>query len=288
MNEDNQDSTEVSVSVDESASSESESISMSFLDSVEDEYRNDPSISKFKNINEMAKEHVNLQSILGRKGVVLPTEEDGAEIWNRYRKDMGIPDNHQNYSKSGFEAPEEIGWDSDFESSIAEAAHKLNISDSQFSGLLNAYASGLKQSLEKNEQINQESSEKSRAQLKKEWGAAYEANVNIGINALSHLTNGSPKSIAEITLSDGSSLGNNTDFIKLMSSIGKQFQERGLINGESVNNSALSPEEAIKKLSALMADPEKSSILFNPDFHPSKEELVKERERLLSFAYPED
>ena len=50
----------------------------------------------------------------------------------------------------------------------------------------------------------------------------------------------------------------------------------------------MSPDEAQSKLSQLMADPEKSAILFSQEFHPSKEELVKERQRLLSFAYPQD
>lgn len=262
--------------------------SNSFLDSVEDQYRNDPSVSKFQSINDLAKEHVNLQSLLGRKGVILPTEDDGAETWSRYRKDMGIPDSYESYSKDGFTPPSETLWDDSFESSMAEAAHGLNISDSQFSGLLNAYAASLKNSLEQAESINEEAFEESEALLRKDWGAAYEANVNIGISALSHLTDGNPESLAEMQLSDGTMLGNNPNFIKAMSDVGKQFQERGLINGDSVNTSAMSPDEAKSKLSQIMADPEKSSILFSQEFHPSKEELVKERERLLSFAYPED
>tara|TARA_R100001530_G_scaffold135751_1_gene113791 strand:- start:1569 stop:2420 length:852 start_codon:yes stop_codon:yes gene_type:complete len=283
MNEEIANSEEPVVDSNDGASS-----SNSFLDTVEDQYRNDPSVSKFESVNDLAKEHVNLQSLLGRKGVIIPTEEDGSEAWTRFRKDMGIPDSHENYSKKDFEAPSDIGWDSDFEVSMAEAAHKLNINDTQFSGLLNAYAANLSDSVEKVESFNEEAFEQSQSVLKKEWGAAYEANVNIGISALSHVTDGKPEALAEVALADGTMLGNNSNFIKAMSSIGKQFQERGLINGESINTSTMSPDEAKSKLSQIMADPEKSEILFSQEFHPSKDELVKERERLLSFAYPED
>ena len=74
----------------------------------------------------------------------------------------------------------------------------------------------------------------------------------------------------------------------MMAEIGNSFQEKGLLEGTNTNYGAMSPEEANAKLSQIMSDPEKAAILFSQEFHPSKQELVKERERLLSFAYPED
>jgi len=71
-----------------------------------------------------------------------------------------------------------------------------------------------------------------------------------------------------------------------MASMGDALQDKGLIEGAVVNNAAMSPDEAQSKLSMLMGDPEKAGILFSADFNPAKEALVKERERLLSFAYP--
>ena len=102
------------------------------------------------------------------------------------------------------------------------------------------------------------------------------------------LTNGNAKKIAEIQLADGTVLGNNPDFIKIMAAVGESYQEKGLLDGVQTTGAQMSPEEAQRKLSELMADSEKQAILFNSDFHPGKEELVRERERLLKFAYPED
>ena len=277
---DSVDSTEVSISETVDTSS--------FLDSIQDEYRNDPSVSKFSSVNDLAKEHVNLQSLLGRKGVIIPNEEDSSEVWNKYRKDIGIPEDSKSYTKDGFNSPEEVQWDSDFESNIAEAAHRLNLSDSQFTGLLNAYSEQVSLAQEKLSVNNSDSVEETQQNLRKEWGSAYDAKINMGIIALDQITDGDASSLADVILSDGSALGNNADFIKAMSQVGKTMQERGLINGETANTSAMSPDEAKQKLASIMSDPEKSNILFSQDFHPSKEELVKERERLLSFAYPEE
>ena len=264
-----------------------EGTSSSFLDSVEDQYRSDPSISKFSSVNDLAKEHVNLQSLLGKKGVVVPGENDGQEIWDKYRNDMGIPDTPENYSRS-FEGKSEASWDQDVENSMAAAAHAANISDSQFNALLDAYAQTIKASEESNAveigNLNQEND----ASLRKEWGSAYDAKINMGRLALHQMTDGNPNDLAHVQLSNGTMLGDNPVFIKMMASMGESLQEKGIIDGNSVNQTAMTPEDAQGQLAQLMADPEKSAILFSQDFHPAKQELVKERERLLSFAYPQE
>ena len=283
--------TEESTPVEESAEEVSEEVSSdtsSFLDSVEDQYRNDPSVSKFNSVNDLAKEHVNLQSLLGRKGVIIPTEDDGVEAWQRYRKDIGIPDDAASYTKTGFDRPQDAQWDEQFETSMTEAAHKLNLSDVQLSGLLNAYSQQMNESLEGISKSAEVNFENAQASLRKDWGSAYEAKLNVGINALDQITGGEPSALASIALADGSPLGNNPNFIKAMSEVGQAFQERGLVNGESGNTSAMSPSEAQQKLGEIMADESKSKILFSQEYHPAKESLIKERERLLLFAYPEE
>lgn len=271
----------------EEAPVETESVSSSFLDSVEDQYRNDPSISKFSSINDLAKEHVNLQSLLGKKGVVVPGENDGQEIWDKYRNDMGIPDTPENYSRS-FEGKSEANWDSNIENSMAAAAHAANISDNQFNALLDAYAQSMKASQESAAVETGNLNQQNDAALRKEWGSAYDAKINMGRLALNQMTDGDPNSLANVQLSDGTMLGDNPGFIKMMSMMGESLQEKGIIDGESVNQTAMTPDDAKTQLAQLMADPEKSAILFNQDFHPAKQELVKERERLLSFAYPQE
>ena len=253
----------------------------SFLDGIDTSIRNDPSISKFKNVNDLAKEHVNLQSLIGRKGVVLPKDGDPEEVWNNYRKEMNIPIDSSGY----VQGIEDIG---DFESKLAEIAHANNMSKTQFDKILSGYSDYYDSSSKQAEQEATLLTEENISKLKEEWGRAYDAKANIGSSALNALTNGNSKRIAEIQLADGTVLGNNPEFIKIMAMVGESYQEKGLLDGVQTAGAQMSPEEAQRKLSALMSDFEKQAILFNSDFHPGKEELVKERERLLKFAYPED
>lgn len=261
--------------------------SSSFRDGISHEFRDDPSISKFDNVNDLVKEHVNLQSLLGRKGTITPNENDSPDIWNKYRSENNIPESFDKYNLETFNKPED-DWDDDFQSRMAEVSHKLNLSNDQFSELLNGYVNYINDASEASQKDIEFSSKEAIDGLKKEWGRAYEAKTNIGASALNQLTKGDPSSIATIELSDGSLLGNNPNFIRIMASMGESLQEKGLIEGVVVNNSAMSPEEARSKLNMLMGDQEKSNILFSTEYNPAKEELVKERDRLLSFAYPQE
>lgn len=253
-----------------------------FLDSIDNQFREDPNISKFSNVNDLAREHVNLQSLLGRKGVILPKEGDSEDVWNKYRSEMNVPSDFNDYNKEGLLEEGELSLH------LAKIAHENNLSVDQYQSIINGYDSWQEESdLNSEEEVNLKTSENIES-LKKEWGRAFVAKTDIGASALNNLTNGNPDSIANIELSDGTFLGNNPGFVKILASIGETLQEKGLMEGIISNTSAMSPEEAQSKIASIMADPEKSAILFSQDFHPAKEELIKERERLLSFAYPQE
>lgn len=253
-----------------------------FLDVIDNQFREDPSISKFSNVNDLVKEHVNLQSLLGRKGVILPKEGDSEEIWNKYRSEMNVPSEFSGYLN------EETSEENELPSHLAKVAHENNLSLDQYQNIIKGYESWQQEyDVISEKEINLKTNENINS-LRKEWGRAFEAKTDIGASALNNLTNGNSEAIANMQLSDGTFLGNNPDFIRIMASVGETLQEKGLMEGITSNTSAMSPEEAQSKIAGMMADPEKAAILFSQDFHPSKEELVKERERLLSFAYPQD
>lgn len=255
------------------------STSIGFLDAVDPEYRNDPSISGFNNVNDLVKEHVNLQSLLGRKGVITPKEGDSAEVWSKYRQEMGIPT-----ESSGYLTQNDL--DNELYTHLAEVAHANNLSQTQFNELMGGYVNYYSKMIEDSEKESNLVTEENISALKKEWGRSFEAKTNMSSSALNQITKGNPDQIANLELSDGTLLGNNPAFIKALAAVGEVLQEKGLLQGESINMAAMSPEEASSKLTQLMSDPEKSAILFSQDFHPMKQELIKERERLLKFAYP--
>jgi len=251
----------------------------SFLDTIDPQYRNDPSLSGFSNINDLVKEHVNLQSLLGRKGVVTPKEGDSPDVWSKYRQEMGIPEESAGYLN-------DHDLDNELYTHLADVAHQNNLSQKQFNELMTGYVDYYSKVIDESEKESNLITEDQINALKKEWGRSFEAKTNISSSALNQITKGSPDAIANLQLSDGTLLGNNPAFIKALASVGEILQEKGLLQGDTVNTSAMSPDEAQQRLAQLMSDPEKSAVLFSQDFHPMKQELVKERERLLKFAYP--
>ena len=73
----------------------------------------------------MVKEHVNLQSLIGKKGVIPPGEKDGAEAWERYYNQLGRPPRPELYQ---FAKPQGFaGYSDEFAGAYRTAAHQHEI-----------------------------------------------------------------------------------------------------------------------------------------------------------------
>jgi hypothetical protein len=258
-----------------------------FRSMLDPSFANDPAIAKFTNVNDLVKEHVNLQGVLGRKGIIKPSEGDEQVVWDNWRKEMGIPENVEGYELERFSTPEGIDWNNDFQSTMAAKALELDLSKDQFAGLLESYAAFAANEQGNADHAAAESLKEGLAELKAEWGRSYDARALLGANALSELTD-DPAAIANTVLRDGTKLGDQPAFIKMMAAMGERMQEKGLIGENRVNTATLSPEEAQRKLNEMMTDSDKFSILFEDASHPMHRELVRERERLLELAYPDE
>ena len=66
------------------------------LAALPDDLKSHPSLSAYRkgesfDLPGLVKEHVNLQSLIGKKGIVPPGEKDGPEAWDRYYNQLGRP-----------------------------------------------------------------------------------------------------------------------------------------------------------------------------------------------------
>ena len=103
--------------------------------------RSDPLIKGFDSPEALASEHRNLQSLIGRKGVIRPADDAPDSHWEKFHNDMGRPATPGEYKLEGFERPEGVGWDVDgLEGPMIEHMHGLGLSDAQVSGVLQKYA----------------------------------------------------------------------------------------------------------------------------------------------------
>lgn len=83
------------------------SVKVDFKSLLSDEFRENPVLSKFNDVNELAKEHLNAQSLIGRKGILKPKENDEADL-ARYKKEIGVPDKWEDYANPSIEVPNEL------------------------------------------------------------------------------------------------------------------------------------------------------------------------------------
>lgn len=153
----------------------------SWRDSLPDDIKSAPTLSKFETIEGMAKSYVNLERMLGADKVVVPKEGD-TEGWNSFYKAAGQPEKPDEY---GFKAPEKIPegmqYDAELDTKLAAIIHKGGANKHQAAiireGLLELVASGATANLEAakaQEAVREQAIISGTNALKAEWGDAFE------------------------------------------------------------------------------------------------------------------
>ena len=105
-----------------------------FLGSLPDDIRADPSLANFKGVEDLAREHINVQGLIGRKGVIPPPAEGATEAdYDRFYKDLGRPDTAEGYNEV-FVYPEGTTLtegETAFQNHMAGAMHKAGLTPAQ-------------------------------------------------------------------------------------------------------------------------------------------------------------
>ena len=114
--------------------------SASWLDGVSDDIRGDPTLANLDSVDALAREHVNLQKVLGKKGVPLPGETGTTEEWDAFYNAIGRPETADNYDFEGFKPPETLPWDNELVTAMRPSFHKHGLTQKQAEGVLTDYA----------------------------------------------------------------------------------------------------------------------------------------------------
>lgn len=260
------------------------STTASWRDSLPDDIKSSPSISKFETIEGLAKSYTNLEKMLGADKVVVPKDGD-SEGWAKFYKAAGLPDTPDAYE---FKAPENIPdgmvYDADLDKSIAGVFHKAGLNRQQAAaareGLMEIVGKGALDSIEaaKQDQAARAADiQKAEQSLKQEWGAAFEQRGKIAGAAINKFL--SPETIAAM---DAAGLANNPAIIRDMYNLGVKIAgEKNLIGDGDMIPSTTDLEAQIADHTA-----KHNAALFDSS-HPEHSQRVKEREALFAKRYPE-
>ena len=211
-----------------STTTEQPTVAKSWKDTISEEFRSDPNIAKFTEIDALAKSYINATRMIGQDKVAVPNENSTDDQWNEVYDKLGRPESPDKYQldiKS-----EAVPLDEGAIKSFAENAHKLGLNNKQAQGILEYYKNSMEGSLQQNQVDMETAQAQAEQELRKEWGGNYESNIKkAGAVAKANMD----ANILDMQLKDGTRLGDHPSIIKGFANIANLLSEDKLVSTES-------------------------------------------------------
>ena len=238
----------------------------SWKEAISQEFRNDPNIEKFTEIDALAKSYINATQMIGKDKVAVPNKNSTEEQWNEVFDKLGRPASADKYTldvKSDV-VPLNEGDVKQF----AENAHKLGLSNKQAQGVLEFYKNNMESNAHQSKVDTETSQAQAEQQLRKEWGRDFEANVKrAGALAKANLNT----EILDLELKNGMRVGDHPEMIKGFAKIASLLTEDKIMSPEDENASKTSDIES--EISSIMDN--KDGPYWNKQ-HPDHDKMVQQ------------
>ena len=118
---------------------------------------------KFNSVGSLAKSYLNLERMLSKDKMPIPTENDGDEVWDQAYRSLGRPE-----TPDGYEAPE--GLPPEAKEATDKIFHEAGLSQKQASKLYTNIAQALEQNTQSQEESSQASVEAAIQSMESEFG----------------------------------------------------------------------------------------------------------------------
>jgi tellurite resistance protein len=245
-----------------------------------EDIRAHPALGQFRDVAALAKEHVNLQTLIGRKGIIPPTDRDAPHAWDRFYNSLGRPEAPDGYDLAPPAGMPEGLYSADMAKAYSEAAHKAGLSAKQAHALhdwfvgLSANAARARDAQQARERDGLET------ELRIEWGADYGAKLAAARRAARAFSDGDTLDKLEQTLGGAA-------MVRMFANIGEQMTEDRLI-GAGGGDTIAGPEQAKAEIARIRGEALKDpKHALNDRFHPEHGRIVAKLEKLYVAAYPE-
>jgi len=245
----------------------------SFLDTLPENLRQEPSLRSFTNPADLAKSYVHAQRMIGADKVALPGNSATDDEWRAIYQKLGAPDDPQKYQFS--ESPQVLD-----ESAIGEfrnAAFEAGLNNRQAETVAKFMDTTLQGAQAKFEQQAEELRYGGEQELRKEWGQAFDQRVELAYKAAID-TLGSADLLDEIKLADGRMLGDHPAIVRMFAKIAEQIGEDNLVG--DTTEMVMTPAEASQRIS----DMTRRGTPYWDKMHPEHDQYVQEVLRLREYA----
>jgi hypothetical protein len=199
-------------------------------DSISEEFRKDPSIEKFTEIDALAKSYINATKMIGQDKIVIPTKNSTQETWDEAYTKLGRPESADKYN---FDVKSDVvNMDESAIKSFAEQSHKLGLNNKQAAGILDFYKNNMEGTAQQAKIDTETAQSQSEQELRQEWGRDFDGKVKqAGALAKANIN----PEVLDMTLSNGIRLGDHPEIIKGFAKIANMMSEDKIVATESEN-----------------------------------------------------
>jgi hypothetical protein len=247
--------------------------SANFLDAISEEYRGDPSIKSFTNVNDMAKTIIHAQRLIGAEKIPLPgktaTDEDWANVWSR----LGRPQAPSEYELK-FENP--VFADNELES-FKQSAFEAGLNNRQVERMAKFLDEAVSGARSSRSEMTEKAVYEAEQELRQEFGQAFDQRMALALNAATQLL-GDASLLDEIELADGRMLGDHPQIVRMFAKLAEQIGEDQLL-GET-SELIMTPQEATQRISEMT----RRDSPYWDKLHPEHDTYVAEVLRLRDYA----
>ena len=211
-----------------STTTEQPTVAKSWKETISEEFRNDPNISKFTEIDALAKSYINATRMIGQDKVAVPNENSTDDQWQEVYGKLGRPESPDKYKLEV--QSDTVPLDDGAIKSFAENAHKLGLNNKQAQGILEYYKNSMEGSAQQARIDTETAQANAEQELRKEWGSNYDNNIKKAGSVAK--ANMNPQ-ILDMELKDGTRLGDHPEVIKGFANIANLLSEDKLVGTES-------------------------------------------------------
>lgn len=278
--------TDAQIDVSEPQISDESVAAESWRSGLSEDYRTHPVLERFDDLDALAREHVHLQKLIGRKGIVPPAADADAAERARFYDALGRPASPDGYNLDGLERPDGMPWDEDFQAQMLARMHASGLTDGQARALLEGYAELQGAAWQDANAARDRALEAAETGLRREWGERFDARVDLANRAFAAAFGERVDDVRQLRLSDGQYLGDHPDMVRAFAKLGGLMGEAEFVGGKDARIGR-SSSEARAQLSTLEADPEFRTALLDRA-HPEHRQAVARRSDLARAAYGDE
>jgi len=246
--------------------------------SISEEFRSDPNIEKFTEIDALAKSYINATRMIGQDKVAVPNKNSTEDQWNEVYSKLGRPESADKYALN-IES-EAVIMDEGAIKSFAEQSHKLGLNNTQAQGILEFYKNNMESNMQRATVDTETAQAQAETELRAEWGKEFDNQVaKAGALAKANMN----PEILDLQMQDGTRIGDHPEIIKGFAKIAGMLSEDKLVSTES---------ESVNSMKDLQS--EISAITNNTDGpywnsqHPDHEKMVQQVYTLREMSQPKE